>query len=443
MVLDVPKETGKMPLRRRPPPPIAALLLGTLALAGPGCGRSAAAPAEAPPERVLLSTVSSTGEGSPVVVARWGQGTCAPAGEAGRRWLSCATPGNTHPVFLAGRPAGAPLDLRGRFVKTWLRVDGVSRLRSLELRLSSDDFREGFYGFNVPLYADRDFNLLRDGAWFPFTASFGVARTQGAPDRTAIDAVGLYVEDTGAGPVRVEWAGVSVVEQPPAGLVSLTFDDGWVEHAAVAAPEMARLGFRGTAYVMPDAVGGAAFMSEAQLAKLQRDYGWDVAAHHGVPFTDFAPAQLEAEIAGVQRYLRGRGFGPGALHLAYPLGKQDLDVVRPAVRRHFATARIASAGPETLPPADAHLLRAVNVLPTTAPEELGRVAARAREHGEWAILMFHHLVDEPRSDLDYGRREFRAALARIAATGVEVLPVSEVWERLGSPGPAPAAPDLR
>jgi hypothetical protein len=342
--------------------------------------------------------------------------------------VSCTTRGDGHPALLANPVAyHPPLDLTGKFVKIRLKVDDLSRLGGIELRLSSDGFGSSFFAWSVPLYADASFNMVQDGTWTPLTFSLGTARVVGTPERTAIDGIGLYFADDGKDPIRVEWAGLSALDAPAEGCLSFTFDDGTRSHWEIAAPEMERFGFRGTAYVMPDQIGKPGYLTLGEISELRDRYHWDVAAHHAIPFTDFSPAELETSILGVQQYLREQGFAAGAAHLAYPLGRQDPKIVRPAVRKHFATARLASAGPETLPPADPHLLRAVNVLDTTTPEELGAIARRAREHGEWAILMFHHLRESTESELDYSVERFRRALKLIDESGVRVLPVSEGW----------------
>jgi hypothetical protein len=132
------------------------------------------------------------------------------------------------------------------------------------------------------------------------------------------------------------------------------------------------------------------------------------------------------------------------MHLAYPLGKQEPRRVRPAVRHIFQTARIAGGGPETLPPADPHLLRAVNVVDVMKPEEVGAAARRAVEHREWLILMFHHLVETPAQSTDYAMASFARVLDEIARSGIRVQPVTEVWEGLAPPAARartlPAAP---
>jgi peptidoglycan/xylan/chitin deacetylase (PgdA/CDA1 family) len=380
--------------------------------------------ASPPATEIVLE--SMTGERPPQ--DRWSAASCERLHSAAFHWMSCTTRGNGDPALLAKPVAyDPPLDFTGRFVKARVKVDDPSRLGALELRLTSDDFQSSYFAFGVPLFADSEFNLVKNDVWASLTFSLGAARIVGTPDRTAIDGVGLYFADNGKAPVGVAWAGLSALDHPPEGYLSFTFDDGTRSHSEAAAPEMARFGFRGTAYVMPDQIGKTGYMTLGEIRELRDRYRWDVAAHHAIPFTEFAPADLESTILGVQRYLREQGFGAGAVHLAYPLGKQDPERVRPLVRKYFATARLAGAGPETLPPADPHLLRAVNVLETTTAEELAEIARRAREHGEWAILMFHHLRESTESQLDYPIERFRRALELIEESGVQVLPVSEVW----------------
>ncbi len=210
-------------------------------------------------------------------------------------------------------------------------------------------------------------------------------------------------------------------------MLSFTFDDGYDEHYT-AAELMAPYGFRGTAYVIPDSIGDEGYVTMHDLVDMQDTFGWDIAAHHAIPFTDMRPAQLENSILATLRYLRSNQFTRAAGHLAYPLGKQNTALVRPMVRKHFTTARIAASGPETLPPADPHLLRTYNVVTATTPAELKAAAEQAIENKQWLILMFHWLVDDPQYDTQYSIKDFKKVLAKIKQTGIRVLPLTEAWE---------------
>lgn len=362
----------------------------------------------------------------------WGVGSLRVARGTEAAWLELTTAGNGAPSLVRNvRAFDPPVDLGERFVRFEIRVDRVEHLAGAELRLLSGTDGEDFFAYTVPLYGDPAFNLLQSDTWAPVTFTLGNARRVGTPDPAAIDGIALYVADRGERPVRLAWRSVSLVELPPHGVVSLTFDDGYAEHYGVAAPVMEQHGMAGTAYVMPDQLGDAGYMTEVEVRALHERFGWDVGAHHATPFTDFAPDALARTVADVRGALSALDVGGGFQHLAFPLGKHDSRVVMPLVRAEFTTSRIAGGGAETLPPADPHKLRVVDVKSTTPPDEVGRLAARAHAHREWLILMFHRLVPEPANELQYGVDDFERAVEAIDRSGVRVQPVTQVWESLG------------
>jgi len=350
------------------------------------------------------------------------------------RWIRAETDGSGALASLrTAHLAQRGVDLNGHFLRFELRLAGAGRLGGMDIRIGSGANWEDYYLFSLPLYDDPYFDPLQPGEWLTLSFSFARAQAVGRPDRGAIRWISWAFRDAGVAPLRLEWRALQAVPEPEHGMLSFTFDDGYDEHFA-AARAMARHQFAGTAYVMPDQIGEPGYLTTSQLETLEAEFGWDVAAHHAIPLTDFANGELESTLAGVHEYLALRGFR-GAGHLAYPLGRHDPLRIVPATRRFFETARIASAGPETLPPADPYRLRAVNVLGTsTAPEDLAAAARAAQRHKHWAILMFHYLVEgRPASDLEYNRAEFERALHLIEETGIEVKTVSEVWEAVSCP----------
>ncbi len=391
----------------------------------------------------LVVSHSREGEFAP----RWREGRFESGGDGARHWIRGTTAGDGSIALLATRtPYDPPFDFRGRFVQVEVKVEDVSRLNGMEFRLSSDGLRSNYFTFGVPLFADPPTNLLQAGEWQTLSFSFGSAVVTGTPDRARIDTIGWVLRDnadpSGARPLIAYWGGLSAVDEAARGVVSLTFDDGYDEHYQIAAPLLAEHGFRGTAYVMPDQIGQPGYLSVAQLHELRDRFGWDIAAHHFVPLTDFAPAELEALLRRTRGWLEAQGFGSSARHLAYPLGKQDPFTVVPLTRRFFDTARLASAPPETLPPGDRYRLRAMNVTRDTTPDAIRTAVRRAREHHEWLILMFHWLVAEPEWITQYAIGDFRRALRAIAEEKIAVMPVSQVWNQLAAGSPqAPDSPE--
>lgn len=386
-------------------------LLGLLIVVG-----VAAAPAASRDSRLAASSEAVPLRG----VADWSHG------EDGLHFTSAGS--GSRMALGSPRRVEPPLDLTDRSPVVRVRIDDMTRLAGAELVLFS---REGAYSLPVSVFGDESFNLLRSGEWLDLSLSFATARVSGAPERSAIERYEWRVTERGSEgqPLSGAWGGLFSRPLPQAGVVSLTFDDGYDEHLHVAASLMAEHGMRGTAYVMPEQVGEAGYMDLVQLRVLRERFGWDVAAHHLVPLTDLPGPELPARLDAIQHFLLRNGFGEGAAHLAYPLGKYEPDRTLPAVRTRFATARLASGGTETLPPADPHRLRVMNVVAATRPDEIREAARRAREERAWLILMFHFLVEEPQRDTEYAISDFREALAGIAAEGVDVAPVSEVWRR--------------
>ncbi len=354
--------------------------------------------------------------------------------------LSCTTPGDGTPVAVVNSsPYEPPLDFTNRFLKIRVRVDDVMRLSGMEFHLFSDAERTQAFVLPIALFADEEANLLQDGEWTTVTLSPGAARRTGNPDLAAIREIVWLVADNGSAespaPLRADWSELAAVEARR-GVVTLTFDDGYDEHYSVAAKLMAERGLRGTAYVLSDRLGQPGYMNLEEVHALQDVYGWDVAAHHQDPFTGLPPEELHRVIWETRGFLDHEGFD-SAHHLAYPLGKYDTQNVLPLVRRYFTTGRLASGGPETLPPGDPYRLRAMNVLSTTAPEEILAAAQRADSNGEWLILMFHFLVAAPDRDTEYPLEQFARTVELLADARVDVRPLSEVWNEYGST-PAPA-----
>ncbi|RIL07769.1 MAG: hypothetical protein DCC71_02050 [Proteobacteria bacterium] len=394
-----------------------ARLLAAAALALATVGVAAAARAE---QRWLVAVATSER-----LAKVWREGNVEDGREAGRSFVAITTDGRGSPSLVAAQ--GLAADARGRFVKVALRVHGMAHLANLQVRAGGADFERSWFSLPVPIYADLEYNFLQDGEWAAVTLPFGSADVAGTPDRARLDTLGIMATDDGRAPVRIDVAGIALVDAPREGVVSITFDDGYKEHLA-AARAMAARGWRGTAYVIPQVLGTRpAYLTLDDVREIGR-LGFDVAAHDDPPFTQIPADALEPRVRGIQRFLAEHGFAEGARHLAYPLGKQEPKRVRPTVARLFATARIAGGGPETLPPADPHLLRAVNVVAGTKPEQVGVWARRAKEQGEWLILMLHWLPETTAQHTDYAMADYLAMLGEIAKSGARVAPVTEVWK---------------
>jgi peptidoglycan/xylan/chitin deacetylase (PgdA/CDA1 family) len=369
----------------------------------------------------------------PLVIA-WGRATISYHGsvESGG-WTSISTRGDGRPTFVRSRNGDASLvDLDQYFLRCRVRIDRTDRVVGLELRLSDTTTFERHVAFRIPFFSDPSADRIHPGEWTRVSFGLGEAVIVGDPDPDHLAYFGWFVMDNGEGKAVFDLTELERVPRPQEGIVSFTFDDGYLDQLE-GARALSEYGMAATAYVMPRQVGAPGYLDSTQLAALVEEHGWEISSHHATPFTDLSRQDLEDEVAYSFELLERLGFASSAGHLAYPLGKQNSPVVMDVVRNAFTSARLATGGLETLPPADWHLLRAVNVLPTLRPREVLATVQRAHENGDWAILMFHHLVEAPRQDTDYTIADFEELVRLVAESGARVMTVGQVWSLYGTP----------
>jgi peptidoglycan/xylan/chitin deacetylase (PgdA/CDA1 family) len=368
----------------------------------------------------------------PLVIA-WGRAEISyPESSELGQWTAITTRGDGRPTFVRSRDDElGPVDLDRHFLRFRLRIDRTDRVGGLELRLSDTTSFERHVAFRVPFFTDSSADRVHPGEWTSVSFGLGDALLVDDPDLDRLKYYGWFVMDHGEGEVVFEISDLERVPRPREGIVSFTFDDGYLDQLE-AARVLSDYGMGATAYVMPRQVGAPGYLDRTHLRLLADEHGWEISAHHATPFTDLTQRDLKSEIAYSFETLKELGFSASAGHLAYPLGKQNSPVVMRVVRDAFWSARLAAGGLETLPPADWHLLRAVNVLPTLSPREVLEAVQRAQESGEWAILMFHHLVESPRQDTDYTMADFEQVVRLVAESGASVMTVGQVWALYGA-----------
>ena len=248
----------------------------------------------------------------------------------------------------------------------------------------------------------------------------------------------VTASDDGAGmPVRVHLDAIAAVDQPvtryPNGVVSFSFDDDWSDGSGVAAPILASHDFAATSYVIADTVGRSQRASLDELHALQAA-GWDIAVHadtdehHSIRYPKLSAAEVEDDMVDARAWLMEQGFR-GFDHCAYPGGDftgGSGDVLALA-GRYFASCRsIYEQQRETYPPSDGRKLRVLYVTSTASLESLTQAIDGAREARAWIILVFHHLVTSPSRSTDWTPSDFAALVDYVAASGMEVAPVSQV-----------------
>lgn len=279
--------------------------------------------------------------------------------------------------------------------------------------------------WTLPLYTDPEYNLLQNDfpAWvsIPFGDLEWLTK-KNLPELT-FDGMSIYFATKPTGvPLELEIEKVKRTSKPNKGKVSITFDDGYLTNYT-AAEIMAPFKLRGTAYIIPKAIGLKGHLKEEHLIKM-KEMGWSLSAHLTTPVTQIK--DLDGVIKEAKAYVTKWGSAKTADHFALPLGKYNPSVLS-TLKNYFKTIRLAGGHTQTLPVQDQYRLKTINVISNMSPEDVYKKCVAALNNGEWAILMFHYLDDPSKGALNYSSSNYKKLMELLAKHRGDVLPVDEVF----------------
>ncbi len=307
-----------------------------------------------------------------------------------------------------------------------VEVDKVEALKGMRWQFKTT--LGEWASYELPMFSDAEFNLIQNNE--KAILGFPVSELQMPVDDHSPTFVQgtLFLNARREQQVRVKLLELYLKKKTKtSGVVSLTFDDGF-ESNYLAGQIANQLGFKGTAYLIPDAIDDQGYLSKEQVIAL-RKWGWDLASHHETPVTQFSQSDLQQTLESVKEKLQDEFHSESSGHLAYPMGKHSpkTDVT---IKNLFSSARLASGGIESLPVANPFRLKVINVLPSMSPQQLYEKALLAQENGDWAIFMFHTLDRPEKGDLNYASENFRAFLDKLKNKSIKVKTVDEVFTKV-------------
>ncbi|WP_044557392.1 polysaccharide deacetylase family protein [Halobacteriovorax marinus] len=305
-----------------------------------------------------------------------------------------------------------------------LMVDDLRAVNGIEIRFSESKVSENYLYYVIPLFTDYEFNLLQSSNPTRLSISGANLKEKGKGAKS-LNYMTIYFSAKTTNTRLTLWP-LKKTKKIDRGILTITFDDGAKDNL-LADRELSNYKFPITTYIMPDSLNTKDFLKESELKMLSKKY-WQVESHHEIPFTFFSSKQLSEEIERLEKYFKRNEYKKDDFHLAYPLGKINKNV-EDIVRKSFATARLASGGIETIPPGDYHKLRAFNVLNTTTPEELKEIIDKTKKSKQWLILMFHHIKDQPKDEIDYSTENFKELLKIIKESNIDIMSIDEVWKK--------------
>jgi len=219
------------------------------------------------------------------------------------------------------------------------------------------------------------------------------------------------------------------------GIVTITFDDGYLNQYKLAFKAMKKRGFKGTLFVITGLIGelfeGRKLMGLKELQELLKE-GWDIGSHtvsHS-KLTTLAPEALEAELLYSKRWIEEKlKYEPVAF--AYPYGMFNEKVAR-VVAKYYVYGRtgeckINEVG-EISPTLGACSLWQDNV------DYVKYMIDLVSSEGGWLIIVVHGVV-ESEHDLPIENQlfnwitldKFEEILDHIKARNLRVMTFKEVF----------------
>lgn len=354
--------------------------------------------------------------------------------------VTSLTDGSTTVTF--SKTGITAFDMTAKQFVVWVKVDDMSRLGGLTMRAGSD-ITANYYTLRVSGGAVTN-SILNGGEWVPVTFSWADASTTGAPNRAAITALSLRSAQNGAGTAHVvRYNGVAVVADPsavfPNGVVSVTFDDNYIEVKTNAKPRLDLYGYPATCYVIQDTVGlDANHLSLADLQSFHDQAGWEVAGHSWTAashnqtngLTDLSSSQLAAEMALMKAWLLSNGFTRGADLFAHPKGQFNTTTEQ-VIGGFFSSQRMTTHFLAQTLPFFKPRLGSMSVVATDSTASITAEIDKAYTNKTWLILTFHKIVASGASGTnEYDLANFNTVIDYLNTKGIAVRTVGQVLDTL-------------
>ncbi|WP_048770928.1 polysaccharide deacetylase family protein [Rhodococcus ruber] len=381
----------------------------------------------------------------------------APANQAGHGWIATGTgitaePNDTTDAVVGSqsfryttdgtgstsfgidKTIAAPVDVTGKYLRMWLKIDNYARLGQVSIWLGSGGLTNRRSGEPFVGSLGEKASALKGGEWVTIDMAItDFAASSGAPDLTQINTFRLRAYDNGTGPLTVRFGGFALVDPPAAatgGVVTLTFDDSSASAYSIARPYMDKYGYAGVLFPILEQVGNPDRITVDQIRALQNYNGWEIGAHantsaqHALGMAGRTEADMRAELTTIKDWYTARGFAPTSY--AYPIGEYDALGER-IVAEYFRAARgNATKFVETLPPSMPYRIRAVSVGPATPVATVSALVDRAVAGKGWVVVVFHGIQESAPSSPNTLTSTFQGIVDYIATSGAKVRTMQQV-----------------
>jgi peptidoglycan/xylan/chitin deacetylase (PgdA/CDA1 family) len=216
------------------------------------------------------------------------------------------------------------------------------------------------------------------------------------------------------------------------GMVTVTFDDGWISDYQTVLPLLDQFGVTGSFGIISENLpGGSAAYTNLSEVQALAAAGHEINSHtRSHPFlTILNPTELAAEVAGSRTDLLGFGL-PGIFALIYPYGEYSSAVVEATRAAGYGAARSVETG-YNRPDTDRYALKSQNAVQSTSVAEVQSWIDTAIANRTWLIITYHR-IDRNGGEYANTPEHLEGVLEYLTSTGVDIVTLEEGVAQLQS-----------
>jgi peptidoglycan/xylan/chitin deacetylase (PgdA/CDA1 family) len=215
------------------------------------------------------------------------------------------------------------------------------------------------------------------------------------------------------------------------GLVSLTFDDGWLDQYTYGLPLLQKYNVPATFYLISDALQWPGYMRVAEIMSLQaagNELGSHTVSHSDL--TTLTQIQLTNELLGSQTTLQGL-FGGSFTDFASPYGAYN-DQVLAEIQKYYRSQRTTDEGYNSRDSLNAYEIKVQDVYASTPESQVDSWLAKAAADHLWLVLVYHQVDPDPTAATIYGvsPAQLEAQLQAIQSSGLTPVTISSALDEL-------------
>lgn len=328
------------------------------------------------------------------------------------------------------------IDGTARTFRAWLRCADFAKCDRVVLLASSDPTFASYFNitYDINFFTEAQ-RPWKTGEWVPVEFSWVKATTVGTPNRNAITALRLLVAGEAGQQATVNLNRVDhvpTVGPYPDGVVTLGFDDSWIDAYTVALPRTSIYGLPCDLFPITERIdGGVDYLTSAQVEEMVTTHGWvvnghaDTYANHVAWNTMDQTARL-AMLNAIQAWNRERGFNSPVF--AYP-NVQFTAAATDDVQQFFSVARGGGPydhGQLQIPGLPLRVASTGVGLGTTSTANVQASITKAKAEKTWLHLMFHRILPSGAAANDINVSDFDAILSTVVSSGIAVATTQDV-----------------